>query len=71
MGWVIQRQALLYAQEYGWDGSYESLIAGILGKFQPGPGEQGWIAEMDGAPAGAIFIVRESDEIARLRPGRR
>ena len=58
LGWVIQRQAVLYAQEYGWDGSYEILIAGILGKFQPGPGEQGWIAELDGAPAGAIFIVR-------------
>jgi DNA-binding MarR family transcriptional regulator/GNAT superfamily N-acetyltransferase len=67
LGWVIQRQAVLYAQEYGWDGSYEILIAGILGKFQPGPGEQGWIAQMDGAPAGAIFIVRESDEVARLR----
>ena len=67
LGWVIQRQAILYAEEYGWDGSYETLIAGILGKFQPGPGEQGWVAEVDGAPAGAIFIVRENDEVARLR----
>jgi DNA-binding MarR family transcriptional regulator/GNAT superfamily N-acetyltransferase len=67
LGWVIQRQALLYAEEYGWDGSYEILIAGILGKFQPAPGEQGWIAEMDGAPAGAVFIMRENEEVARLR----
>jgi len=67
LGWVIQRQAVLYAEEYGWDGSYEILIAGILGKFQPGPGEQGWIAEMDGAPAGAVFIMRENEEVARLR----
>ncbi len=67
LGWVIQRQAILYAQEYGWDGSYETLIAGILGKFQNGPGEQGWIAELDGAPAGAVFVVRENDEVARLR----
>jgi len=67
LGWVIQRQAVLYAEEYGWDGSYETLIAGILGKFQPGPGEHGWIAEMDGAPAGAVFVVRESETAARLR----
>jgi DNA-binding MarR family transcriptional regulator/GNAT superfamily N-acetyltransferase len=67
LGWVIQRQAILYAQEYGWDGSYETLIAGILGRFQNGPGEQGWIAELDGAPAGAVFVVRENDEVARLR----
>jgi DNA-binding MarR family transcriptional regulator/GNAT superfamily N-acetyltransferase len=67
LGWVIQRQAILYSQEYGWDGSYETLIAGILGKFQPGPGEQGWIAEMDGAAAGAVFVVRDSNEAARLR----
>lgn len=67
LGWVIQRQAILYAQEYGWDGSYETLIAGILGKFQNGPGEQGWIAELDGAPAGAVFVVRENEKVARLR----
>ena len=67
LGWVIQRQAVLYAEEYGWDGSYETLIAGILAKFKPGPLEQGWIAEMDGAPAGAVFVVRESEEEARLR----
>lgn len=67
LGWVIQRQAILYAEEYGWDGSYETLIAGILGKFEPGPGEQGWIVEMDGAAAGAVFVVRENDEVARLR----
>jgi DNA-binding MarR family transcriptional regulator/GNAT superfamily N-acetyltransferase len=67
LGWVIQRQAILYAQEYGWDESYEILIAGILGKFRNGPGEQGWIAELDGAPSGAVFVVRESEEVARLR----
>ena len=66
-GWVVHRQAILYAQEYGWDASYETLIADIVGKFRDGPGEQCWIAELDGAPAGAVFVVRESDEVARLR----
>jgi len=67
LGWVIQRQAVLYAREYGWDSSYETLIAGILSQFKPGAGEQGWIAEMDGEPAGAVFAVRENAEVARLR----
>ena len=67
LGWVISRQAILYAREYGWDGSYETLIAGILGKFENGTGEQGWIAERDGAPAGAVFVMRESPDVARLR----
>jgi DNA-binding MarR family transcriptional regulator/GNAT superfamily N-acetyltransferase len=67
LGWVIQRQAALYAREYGWDSSYETLIAGILSQFKNGPGEQGWIAEMDGEPAGAVFVVRENAKVARLR----
>lgn len=67
LGWVVHRQAILYAREYGWDASYETLIAGIVGKFQSGPGEQCWIAELDGAPAGAVFVVRESEEVGRLR----
>ena len=67
LGWVIQRQAMLYAKEYGWDSRYETLIAGILGKFEPSAREQGWIAEVDGAAAGAVFVVREDEAAARLR----
>jgi DNA-binding MarR family transcriptional regulator/GNAT superfamily N-acetyltransferase len=66
-GWVIHRQSILYAREYGWDGSYETLVSGIVGIFKNGPGEQCWIAELDSAPAGAVFVVRESDDVARLR----
>ncbi len=67
LGWVIHRQMILYAQEYGWDTSYETLVSEIMGKFKNGPGEQCWIAELDGAPAGAVFVVRENEDIARLR----
>jgi DNA-binding MarR family transcriptional regulator/GNAT superfamily N-acetyltransferase len=67
LGWVIHRQAILYAQEYGWDASYETLVSEIVGKFKSCPGEQCWIAELNGALAGAVFIVRENDEMARLR----
>ncbi len=30
IGWIIHRQGLLYAQEYGWDISYEAVVAEIL-----------------------------------------
>ncbi|HET7084026.1 MAG TPA: helix-turn-helix domain-containing GNAT family N-acetyltransferase [Rhizomicrobium sp.] len=67
LGWVVHRQAVLYSQEYGWDSSYETLIADIVGKFRSGPGEHCWIAELDGAPAGTVFVMREDDDVARLR----
>lgn len=67
LGWVIHRQAILYAEEYGWDSSYETLIADIVGKFRAGRGEACWIAMLDGAAAGAVFVVREDEKLARLR----
>ena len=70
IGWIIHRQGLLYAEEYGWDLSYEGLVAEILGafirQFDPAA-ENAWVAERNGAIAGSVFIVRESAAVARLR----
>ena len=70
IGWIIHRQAMLYAQEYGWDVSYEGLVAQILGgfveRFDP-ECENAWVAESAGAIVGSVFVVRESAAIARLR----
>jgi GNAT superfamily N-acetyltransferase len=70
VGWVIQRQAVLYAEEYGWDGTFEALLAEIgaefIRKFDPS-GERGWIAELDGHPVGAVFCVRAGADVAKLR----
>ena len=70
IGWVIERQSRLYAEEYGWNGEYEALVAEIgaafIRNFRPGK-EFCWIAEMDGVPAGAVFLVRKSDEAGQLR----
>lgn len=70
MGWIIHRQALLYAQEYGWNNEYEALVADILAKFvrefDPAR-ERCWIAEKDGKVIGSIFIVRQDDTTAKLR----
>ncbi|HEX9449098.1 MAG TPA: bifunctional helix-turn-helix transcriptional regulator/GNAT family N-acetyltransferase [Dongiaceae bacterium] len=70
MGWIIHRQALLYAQEYGWDETFEALVAGITAKFIQNfdaKRERCWIAERDGEIVGSIFLVKESAEIAKLR----
>jgi DNA-binding MarR family transcriptional regulator/GNAT superfamily N-acetyltransferase len=70
VGWVVYRQAILYAEEYGWDITYEALVAEIgasfIRNFVPGK-EFCWIAEMDGIRAGAVFLVRKSEEEAQLR----
>ena len=70
IGWVIHRQGRLYAEEYGWDETYEALVAEILSAFVKNfdaRRERAWIAEMDGAIAGSVFLVRESDDVAKLR----
>ncbi|ACP21727.1 putative N-acetyltransferase (plasmid) [Sinorhizobium fredii NGR234] len=70
IGWVVQRQAVLYAEEYGWDITYEALAAEIgaafLRNFREGR-DFCWVAERDGTPVGAVFLVWEDDETARLR----
>ncbi|MEU2041706.1 bifunctional helix-turn-helix transcriptional regulator/GNAT family N-acetyltransferase [Nocardia niwae] len=69
-GWVIQRHAELYANEYGWDATYEELIVRIVADYLASRDEQrerAWIAEFDGRPVGSVFCVRENDATARLR----
>lgn len=70
IGWIIHRQGILYAEEYGWDVTYEGLVAEILGSFvqQFDPAaENAWIAERAGAIVGSVFLVRESAAVAKLR----
>jgi len=70
MGWVISRQSIAYAEEYGWDISYEALVAEICAQFiknYDAPREHCWIAEAGGKPLGSVFLVKASDELAKLR----
>lgn len=70
IGWVIQRHGELYAREYGWDESFEALVAEVAAKFikQFDPKrERCWIAEKDGENVGSVFVVAESDAVAKLR----
>jgi len=70
LGWIARRQAILYAQEYGWDASYEALAAEILAGFvrsHDPAAERSWIAERDGEVVGSVFVMRGSDTVAKLR----
>ena len=70
LGWVIAAHGDLYAREYGWDASFEALVARIVADFATDHDparEAAFIAEVDGAPAGCVFCVRKDDETAQLR----
>jgi GNAT superfamily N-acetyltransferase len=72
LGWVVARHGVVYHESYGWDASFEALVAGVVGRFADGHDqarERGWIAVVEGKPAGSIFCMAEDgdSETARLR----
>ena len=70
MGWVVQSHGAFYAREYGFDSSFEGLVAEIAAKFLASfdaSRERCWIAEIKGTQVGSIFLVRHTDDVAKLR----
>ena len=70
MGWLVYRHAVVYRQEYGWNEEFEALVAEILAAFirnYDPERERCWIADRGGVAVGSVFLVKETDEIGRLR----
>ncbi|HYM30741.1 MAG TPA: bifunctional helix-turn-helix transcriptional regulator/GNAT family N-acetyltransferase [Candidatus Cybelea sp.] len=70
MGWVIGRHAALYAREFGWDETFEAMVAEVaatfIREFKP-KRERCWIAERNGENVGSVLVVEASPEVAKLR----
>src|SRR5215472_10934612 len=69
-GWIVKRNAELYARDYGWREPFEGVCAQIVADFAnkyDASHDCGWIAEIDGENAGAVMLANDGDGVARLR----
>ncbi len=70
IGWIVHRHAVLYAEEYGWDHTFEAMVAKVAGEFVENfdaKCERAWIAELDGRIVGSVFLVKKTKTTAKLR----
>src|SRR3954471_2754690 len=64
LGWVVMAHGELYSREFGWDASFETLVARIVADWAGAHDEAreaAWIAEEDGERVGCVFCVRKDD----------
>ena len=70
LGWVVMAHGEIYAAEFGWDTTFEALVARIVADYAANHDlarEAAWIAEQDGRRAGCVFCVAADETTAQLR----
>ena len=70
LGWVVMTHGEVYAAQFGWDASFEALVARIVADYAADADperEAAWVAEVDGERAGCVFCVAGEDNAAKLR----
>ena len=70
LGWVVMAHGEVYADEFGWDASFEGLVARIVADYADGPDparDAAWIAERGGRRVGCVFCVGRDERTAQLR----
>ncbi len=71
LGWVVERHGARYAAEYGWDATFEALVARVVAEFaerRDTRREAAWIAELDGERVGCVFCTAaDAEDSAQLR----
>jgi GNAT superfamily N-acetyltransferase len=70
LGWVVMAHGEMYQAEFGWDASFEALVARIVADYAAdhnGTREAAWIAEQDGRRVGCVFCVAADEQTAQLR----
>ena len=70
LGWIVERHGFRYATEYGWDSTFEALVARIVADFADAADkrEAAWIAELDGERVGCVLCTAaEAPGTAQLR----
>jgi DNA-binding MarR family transcriptional regulator/GNAT superfamily N-acetyltransferase len=71
-GWIIQRNGAIYAQEHGWDETYEALVARIVAEMLDARAQARgridlWVAELDGTRVGCVCCTARDATTAQLR----
>jgi DNA-binding MarR family transcriptional regulator/GNAT superfamily N-acetyltransferase len=70
MGWIVQRHGSVYAEEFGFDETFEALVAeiaaGFIRHYDPRL-ERCWMAERNGEAVGGVLLVKHSNTVAKLR----
>jgi GNAT superfamily N-acetyltransferase len=70
LGWVVMAHGEMYAREFAWDTSFESLVARIVADYSgdhDDARETAWVAELDGRRVGCVFCIAAGDQTAQLR----